>query len=268
MFDGNPTMKTTSPMSPKRGAIGTTRLALAAALGLAAISPAGAVMLDDFNDGEALLEFPTLPVPPGGWLRADTAASVPGGFRSLALQPLAGSTTLVFIGLDRLGLEAYRTPTQALYTGFGYGQNAPMNLDLGGQLALRLDVVWAGATTAAGPWDNTALALTVYATTSNGAGFNPNGSAAHAVLLGGRVLDLPLASFSTNSSTGLGVDWRDVDSLLFVVNEAVLGATSAGFGIASLSTVSAVPEPATWALLALGVPAIAWRRWRSTIAAR
>lgn len=253
-------MKTTSPMAPMGGALCATRLALAAALGLAALGPAGAVMLDDFNDGKALLEFPSMPVPANGWLRADTAASVPGGFRSVALQPLAGSTGLVFIDLDTLGLTAYRTPTQALYTSFGYGQNAPMNLDLGGQSALRLDVVWAGATTPAGPWDNMALALTVYATSSNGAGFNPNGSAAHAVLRGGSVLDLPLASFSVNSSTGLGVDWRDVDSLLFVVNEAVVGATSAGFGIASLSTVSAVPEPATWALLALGVPALALRR--------
>ena len=240
---------------------------LFAGLGLAAASPARAGTLDNFSDGRFTLETPTMTVAADGWLRSDTAASVPGGWRSLALQPQAGSTALAFIGLDALGLEAYRVRNQQLYVSFGYGQTTPMNLDLSGQSASRLDVVWGGAMTAAGPWDNTALSLTVYATTSNGAGLNPNGSAFQTVLRGGTLLDLPLAGFATNSSTGLAVDWADVDSLLFVVNEAVVGAQAAGFGIRSLSTVSAVPEPSSWALGAVGLAALALRRRRAAAAA-
>jgi PEP-CTERM motif len=235
----------------------------AAGLCLAAAGPASAFTIDNFTDGRLTLETPAMTPSADGWLRADTAASVPGGWRSLALQSLAGSTSLAFIGLDTLGLEAYRVQNQQLYVSFGYGQTAPMNLDLSGQAALRLDVAWGGAMTAAGPWDNNALTLTVYATTSNGAGLNPNGSAARAVLHGGGVLDLPLADFGINSGTGLGVDWSDVDGLLFVVNESIVGAQSAGFGIRSLSTVSAVPEPSSWALGAVGLAALALRRGRS-----
>jgi hypothetical protein len=249
------------PSPAHRVACLALRATLAAGLWLAAGSPARADTLDNFSDGRITLETPTMTVGADGWLRADTAASVPGGWRSLALQPRAGSTALAFIGLDSLGLEAYRVQNQQLYVSFGYGQTTPMNLDLSGQSALRLDVAWAGAATAAGPWDNSGLALTVYATTSNGAGLNPNGSAAQALLRNG-MLDLSFSSFATNASTGVGVDWGDVDGLLFVVNEAIVGATAAGFGIRSLSAVSAVPEPSSWALSAMGLAALWLRRRR------
>ncbi|MEQ1660571.1 MAG: PEP-CTERM sorting domain-containing protein, partial [Hylemonella sp.] len=239
------------------------RHTLAAACLLAAAGPALADTLDDFVDGRVTLEVPVMPVPADGWLRADTAASVPGGLRSLALQPQAGAGGVAFITVDTLGLQAYRTQTQALYVSFGYGLLAPMNLDLSGQSALRLDVIWGGASIAGGAWDRDGLTVTVYANTSNGAGLDPNGSATQAVLRGASLVDLPLASFATNASTGMPVNWSDVDSLLFVVSENVLGATAAGFGLGSLSTVSAVPEPATWALVVLGAAALALRRRRA-----
>lgn len=239
------------------------RHTLAAACLLAAAGPALADTLDDFVDGRVTLEVPVMPVPADGWLRADTAASVPGGLRSLAMQPQAGAGGVAFITVDTLGLQAYRTQTQALYVSFGYGLLAPMNLDLSGQSALRLDVIWGGASIAGGAWDRDGLTVTVYANTSNGAGLDPNGSATQAVLRGASLVDLPLASFATNASTGMPVSWSDVDSLLFVVSENLIGATAAGFGLGSVSTVSAVPEPATWALGALGAAALALRRRRA-----
>ena len=238
-----------------------------AGMALAIAAPAMAITIDDFRSGPGVLEFPNTPVGADGWLRSDTAAAVPGGSRSLALQPLAGSTALVFIGPDRLGLEAYRVENQQLYTSFGYGQSAPMDLDLGSESALRLDLAWGGAYLGGGTWDADALTVTVYATTSNGAGLNPNGSAARAVLRGASVLDIPFSSFATNASTGVGVNWRDVDGLLFVVNEAVVGAQATGFGLRSLTTVSAVPEPSTAVMAGLGLAALcAWRRRRAVVA--
>lgn len=235
---------------------------------LLAAGPATALTIDDFHDGASLLEAPTMPAAPDGWLRSDTAASVPGGWRSLALQPVPGATSLAFIEASAGNLQAYRLPGQALYVSFGYGQTTPMNLDLGGQSALRIDVSWAGATMPGGAWNGQALELTVYATTSNGAGLNPDGSAAHAVLRDGAQLDLPFASFTTNASTGVGVDWADVDGLLFVVSESVVGATAGGFGITS---VSAVPEPGAALLLGGGLlvlmPLLMRRRRRAVVLA-
>jgi hypothetical protein len=220
----------------------------------ALVLPAQALLIDDFHDGFSTVEVPLMTPDADGSLRSSTAASVPGGMRSLGLQPLAGSSALSFIAVEDRGrrLDAMRLGTQQLYVSWGYGQGAPMNLDLSGQAALRLELEWFGAQTLAGPWDARALSLTVYATTSNGVGLNPNGSALSAVLspTTGAWLDLPLASFSTNASTGLPVNWADVYSLLFVVSETGVPAGLAGFGVHAVSTV-AVPEPAS-AVLALG----------------
>ncbi len=225
-------------------------LALSLALGALAL-PAQALVIDDFHDGPSTLEVPLMTPDAGGWLQSTTAASVPGGERSLGLKAVAGSTALTWIASTTARhLDAFRLDTQRLYVSWGYGQNAPMNLDLSGQTALRLDLGWGGVQPLAGPWDASGLVVTVYATTSTGAGLNPNGSALSTVLHFGQ-LDLPLASFSTNSSTGLPVNWADVDGLLFVVSEAGVPANmAAGFG---LNSVSAVPEPASWAPLACGL---------------
>jgi hypothetical protein len=243
---------------------------LTALLGLAAAAlPAAAQTLDHFSDGFSLLEVPLMTPGTDGWLRSDTAASVPGGSRSLALRTAPGSLALDWISVDaRSGLQAYRVDTQALLVSFGYGQGAPMNLDLSGQRALALDVAWGGAQMPGGAWDANGLTLTVYANTSNGPGQNPDGSAFSQVMRGASVVTLPLAAFSLNSTTGRPVNWADVDSLLFVVSEGVVGASAAGFGIQSLSAVP-VPEPASWAMCALGLAAMAtvanvatWRRRR------
>jgi PEP-CTERM motif len=231
---------------------------LSALLSLAALAlPAAAQVLDSFSDGASLLEVPLMTPGADGWLRSDTAASVPGGSRSLALRNTPDSTALAWIqarGSD--GLQAYRLPTQTLLVSFGYGQLAPMNLDLSGQSALALDMRWGGVQPPAGPWNADGLTVTVYANTSNGAGLDPDGSSMSAVLRGVSVVVLPFAAFTLNASTGRPVNWADVDSLLFVVTENAVGGSAAGFGLRS---VSAVPEPGTWALAALGLAVLARR---------
>lgn len=252
------TTTTTSTNSRPKAKAGRARWAptLGASALLAALPAAQALTIDDFRDGNATLEVPAMPLPASGSLQVDTAAGVPGGWRTLSLSPAAGSPALAFISVERGSLSAFRLDTQSLYVGFGYGQVAPMNLDLSGQGALRLDVAWAGASTTTG-WDSRALQVTVYATTSTGTGLNPDGSAASAVLTGAAPLDLPFASFTTNSATGVPVNWADVDGLLFVVSERNPGASAAGFG---LNAISAVPEPAAWLLWSAALALAAGRR--------
>lgn len=231
---------------------------LSALLSLAALAlPAAAQVLDSFRDGASLLEVPLMTPGADGWLRSDTAASVPGGSRSLALRNTPDSTALAWIQARASdGLQAYRLPTQTLLVSVGYGQLAPMNLDLGGQGALALDMRWGGVQPPAGPWNADGLTVTVYANTSNGPGLDPDGSSMSAVLRGVSVVELPFAAFTMNASTGRPVNWADVDSLLFVVTENAVGSSAAGFGLRSLS---AVPEPGTWALAALGLAVLASR---------
>lgn len=235
---------------------------LSTLLSLAALAlPAAAQVLDSFSDGASLLEVPSMTPSADGWLRSDTAASVPGGSRSLALRNAPGSTALAFIESRASdGLQAYRLPTQTLLVSFGYGQLTPMNLNLSGQGALALDMRWGGVQPSVGPWDAYGLTVTVYANTSNGAGLDPDGSSMSAVMRGVSVVELPFAAFTVNASTGRPVNWADVDSLLFVVTENAVGGTAAGFGLRSLS---AVPEPGTWALSVLGLAVLALRVARS-----
>lgn len=240
-----------------------THLIGALALSVCAISstPAQALMIDNFSDGFNALSVPDMPLPASGYLESSTSASVPGGQRYLALQPLATSPALAGMTVAApFGLTAFRLTSQSLSATVGYGQSSNMNLDLSGQSALRFDSAWAGATLSNGSgWDDKAIVMTIYAFTSNGAGLNPDGSGTRATLSNGTILDVPFSSFSTNSSTGRPVNWADVDSLYVAFSEADGNPanTFVGFGLRSIS---AVPEPNTWALLGAGIALLSWRR--------
>lgn len=243
--------------------------AAAAAFCLAAAGSAQAQLIDDFRDGSIGWTWPATPLPASGVFDARMPASVPGGSRYVALQPSAPNGPLPFAQLaagPRLGVFVQRSGIPALTVSLGYGQDAPLNLDLSGAGALRLQVAFAYTiqygTGYPGP---DPLALTVYATTSRGAGLNPDGSAAEVLLGWNGATDVPFSSFFTNASTGVGVNWGDVDSLLFVVNDTQREAWSAWWRIESIS---AVPEPSAWAMFGLGgLALLALRRRRAAAAA-
>ena len=233
----------------------------AIALSLWACGPTQALTLDDFESGASELAVPGVPMAPNGAVDLLTPALVPGGTRSLGFIADPQSTGLVFMSVARGDLQAYAERSQPLSMSFGYGSSAPMNLDLSALDFLRLDMIWAAAQVGAG-FDTNALEMTIYATTSNGIGLNPDGSAMHTRLKGGVVMDIPFTSFGINAVTGVGVNWADVDGLLFVVSEVKPMARGfAGFGIRSIEVLAnPVPEPATWALVGAGLLGMAWPR--------
>ncbi len=134
-----------------------------------------------------------------------------------------------------------------------------MNLDLSAAGALRLDM-----------YLSTPMKLVIYASTQTTPGENPDASSMSIDLpeLFDQGLEIPLSAFSINSSTGLPVNWADVDGLAFFVsaNGPMLKGAYA-FWARELSAV-AVPEPTSAALLVAGIAGLLGRRRRSLRAAQ
>jgi hypothetical protein len=229
-----------------------------AAAALLAAAPAKAVLIDDFHDGASAIGVP-ISAPPVGSSTIDsfTAASAPGGMRALSVAYPAGSagTSLLVAGGGLL--QATTSAGVGMSASTIYGQSAPLNLDLSGQNAFRFDMRWAGSyVTPTAQFEDDSISVTIYATTSVGVGLNPNGSAVSATVKGGSLVDVPFASFFTNSSNNVAVDWADVDGLLFVFTAGP--SNTASFSSFGLASISAVPEPGPVQLLMAGLGVLAW----------
>ncbi len=233
-------------------------------LACAATAPALAQgqLIDDFSTGGALLRWDA-PIDAAGFARNSTQAGVPGNVRDMAFHPLPGSTDHWYMSSSGT-FQVNRFVGQSLYASLAYGQVLDMNLDLSGQAALRLDMIFAGGAINAIELPTSNLGVTVYAYTSNGAGLNADGSAAFMELPKLDAVEIPFSSFSTNAATGQPVDWADVDSLLIVFSElAPTQATYMGLELRSISAEpvpQAVPEPAPALLAGLGLALVGLQR--------
>jgi hypothetical protein len=225
---------------------------------LAAAPAKAAVLIDDFRDGFSAIGVP-LSAPPAAsnYIGSLTTASVPGGTRELSVAYPVGSTgTSVLIAGGGL-LQATTSTGVNLAASTIYGQLAPLNLDLSGQNAFRLDLRWAGSyVPQTAQFEDDSIILTVYANTSAGLGLNPNGSAFSTRVKGGTVVDLPFASFFTNSVNNVPVNWADVDALGFAFTAGP--SNTASFSSFGLASISAVPEPGPAQLLVAGIGVMVW----------
>ncbi len=229
-----------------------TRLAAVLLLAAATQAQAQSILIDDFVGafGSNRVYYDNFGPTPTSQLESTVAAAVPGGSRRLQLTAdpqVQGSSGVTLSGDGALWGFSYRPGEQRLNFNLSYGTQAPMNLDLSGTAALHFDVYY-----------STPVSLVVYASTQTTPGDNPDASAVSITVpaLFQQGLDIPLSAFSTNSSTGLPVNWADVDGLsFFVSSHGDKPAPGDGFWVTSLSTVP-VPEPASALLLAAGLAAL------------
>jgi hypothetical protein len=218
----------------------------AAALALAAVLPSQALTIDSFDGSYTtnLVYFGSGP-PVQSVLQRTEAASVPGGSRRTELVADVMATGTSSASLNGEGdLWAFATGAQRLNFNFSYGNLNPMNLDLSGMGAFRLDM-----------YINTPMKLLVYATTETAPGANPDGSAFSVDMpeLFRQSFDIPLASFTTNSGTGRAVNWADVDGLAFFLSaNGPVGAAGDAFWTSNLVALP-VPEPSSALLMAVGL---------------
>ena len=232
-------------------------LGIALPLSLAASLPAAAQsqLIDNFQSGGALLTQ-NAPHNAAGFVTDASVASVPGGWRDIAMRSPGGSAySFYMVTTTSFQINRFDAPT--IYASLAYGQHTPMNLNIGGQSALFLDMIFAGGAVNSTELPTSNIALTVYAYTSNGAGLDPDGSATSITLPKFDLVTLPFSSFAMNSATGRPVNWSDVDSLLFVFNE--IEPTQANYMVTALRSISAVPEPSSWLLMLIGGVALAAR---------
>jgi len=202
-------------------------------------------LLDGFDTGSGRVSANGL-LPPDTLFAETTfaASGAPGGARTLAVTPLRGTRARLANTVADGSFLSFAEEGQHLYSSVTYGQGSDLDLDLSHFTGLRLDGVHA----------TTPVKLVVYAYTDGG------GASAAGIDLGGSMpaASLSFASFFANTESGVGVDWGNVDRLLFIFSGAET-AVGTEVGADALWATAAVPEPGTYALLAGGLALVGWR---------
>lgn len=224
---------------------------LAAALTLSTLCVAGAQaasLVDTFSDGTGLIQTDSAPYAET-WL---PSAEAPGGGRYIAnaIQPgVAQSGKFTFAAIQA---GAYFTLADAaipLYTNLTYGVahqlGQDLSLDLRSEGGFKLDFRYVSAP----------VSLTATVITAHGGGV-PSSVADFAVTVGAssaQTVFIPFSAFVNDAGNPSPVSWGDVDAITFIVS----GPGGAGFALDTFSTTPAVPEPASVALLLMGLGVLA-----------
>jgi hypothetical protein len=214
----------------------------------AAGSPAQAAsIVDTFSDGPGVIQTDRAPFVEA-WLPAATA---PGGGRYIANSIGAGVAQAGKFTFAAVQSGAYFTlsdPAIALYTNLTYGPangfGRELSLDLRSESAFKLDFRYLSA-----PVTFSVSVVTLHGTNPASVADFPivvNASSAQSVII-------PFSAFVNDRFNPSPVNWGDIDSITFIAT----GPGGSGFALDHFSTVQAVPEPTTWALLMAGLVGVA-----------
>lgn len=215
-----------------------------AATALALNSAHAASILDTFSEGTGLIQTDAAP-----YVEAHLpSAQAPGGGRYIAnsIEPSAAQAGKFTFAAIQAG--AYFTLADAavpLVTNLTYGVanllGTDLSIDLRSESAFRLDFRYVSAP----------MSLTVSVITAHGPGtfasvadFATGLSASQA-----QSLVIPFSAFVNDAGNPSPVDWADIDAISVLVS----GPGGSGFALDTFSTMPAVPEPSSLALLAAGL---------------
>jgi hypothetical protein len=223
--------------------------AATAAAVLALNSAQAASILDTFSDGTGLIQTDAAPY-------VETylpSAQAPGGGRYIANSIEAGVAQTAKFSFAAIQAGAYFTladPAVPLVTNLTYGVanllGQDLSIDLRSESAFRLDFRYVSAP----------MSLTLTVITAHGAGMFSS-VADFATALGAsqaQSLVIPFSAFVNDAGNPSPVSWADIDAISVLVS----GPGGSGFALDTFSTVPAVPEPSSLALLAAGLGLVAF----------
>ncbi|MDR7335261.1 PEP-CTERM sorting domain-containing protein [Roseateles asaccharophilus] len=223
--------------------------AAAVAAILAFNSAHAASILDTFSDGTGLIQTDAAPF-------VEThlpSAQAPGGGRYIANSIEASVAQPAKFTFAAIQAGAYFTLADAavpLVTNLTYGVanllGTDLSIDLRSESAFKLDFRYVSA-----PMSLTLSVITAHGpgTFASVADFATGLSASQA-----QSVVIPFSAFVNDAGNPSPVDWADIDAISIYVS----GPGGSGFALDTFSTLPAVPEPSSLALLAAGLGLVAF----------